>query len=77
MPFAPNYPIGATTRESIPAGSKAPDFLVTADQNAVLVTTYMPEAEFDFTYYQRVPLDSKRRMLKSEALYKEPDRSLL
>ncbi len=32
------------------------DFSVTAEQDAVLVTTYMPEAEFNVTYYKSVPL---------------------
>jgi hypothetical protein len=32
------------------------DFRVTAEQDAVLVTTYMPEAEFNVTYYKSVPL---------------------
>jgi hypothetical protein len=32
------------------------DFRVTADQDAVLVTTYMPEADFNVTYYKSVPL---------------------
>jgi hypothetical protein len=32
------------------------DFRVTADQDAVLVTTYMPEAKFNVTYYKSVPL---------------------
>jgi len=32
------------------------DFRVTADQDTVLVTTYMPEAAFNATYYQSVPL---------------------
>jgi hypothetical protein len=32
------------------------DFRVTAEQDAALVTTYMPEAEFNITYYKSVPL---------------------
>ena len=32
------------------------DFRFTADQDALLVTTYMPEAEFNVTYYKNVPL---------------------
>jgi hypothetical protein len=32
------------------------DFSVKAQQDAVLVTTYMPEAEFNVTYYKSVPL---------------------
>ena len=32
------------------------DFRLTADQDAVLVTTYMPEAAFNVTYYKSVPL---------------------
>ena len=32
------------------------DFQLTADQDAVLVTTYMPEAGFNVTYYKSVPL---------------------
>jgi hypothetical protein len=32
------------------------DFQFTADQNAVLVTTYMPEAKFNVTYFKSVPL---------------------
>ena len=34
------------------------DFGVTAEQDAVLVTTYMPEAEFNVTYYKSVRLIS-------------------
>ena len=32
------------------------DFRLSAEQDAVLVTTYMPEAKFNVTYYKRVPL---------------------
>jgi hypothetical protein len=32
------------------------DFGVAAEQDAVLVTTYMPEADFNVTYYKSVPL---------------------
>ena len=32
------------------------DFSVKAEQDAVLVTTYMPEAAFNVTYYKSVPL---------------------
>ena len=32
------------------------DFSVKAEQDAVLVTTYMPEAHFNVTYYKSVPL---------------------
>jgi len=32
------------------------NFRFTADQDAVLVTTYMAEAEFNVTYYKSVPL---------------------
>jgi hypothetical protein len=32
------------------------DFEVTAEQDAVLVTTYMPEAEFNVTYFKSVSL---------------------
>jgi hypothetical protein len=32
------------------------DFRVTAEQDAVLVTTYMPEAELNVTHYKSVPL---------------------
>ena len=34
------------------------DSKVTAEQDAVLVTTYMPEAEFNVTYYNSVPMIS-------------------
>jgi hypothetical protein len=42
--------------QQVAALARGLDFRVTADHDAVLVTTYMPEAEFTVTYYKSVPL---------------------
>jgi hypothetical protein len=59
------------------------DFSVTVEQDAVLVTTYMPEAEFNVTYYKSVPLISGATIKQAFhfyalviALYYRPNRRL-
>jgi hypothetical protein len=49
------------------------DFNVTAEQDAVLVTTYMPEADFNVTYYKSVPLISGATIKQAFQRRWEPD----
>jgi hypothetical protein len=45
-----------TKQEALSLPIRELGFSVKADQDAVLVTTYMPEAAFNVTYYKSVPL---------------------
>jgi hypothetical protein len=46
----------ATKGQALSLPIRETGFSVTAEQDAVLATTYMPEAEFDVTYCMSVPL---------------------